>query len=240
LDDSPKNFLNKGTLMSGKPQPPKDGVGPPIGGPKPNQVRWGNTPIPESEREIPIPKGDSPFKVVGVDISTSSTSTNRGFNNPGRTIVQPLSDKGIAIAIPKTDPPHDSEDYGIDEDFVIAAKVEALLKGLSNRRTLKVLNMVGSVHGIRSISVDRPIGQPSKNPIRQSSVGSSKRKGKSGNIQIPTLKKDPRYIELSSQRDAAVAALKRDGPDGNTHLDHLRSIEQQLKDLKTQSRSGNQ
>jgi hypothetical protein len=226
--------------MSGKPQPPKDGVGPPIGGPNPNQVRWGNTPIPESEREIPIPKGNSPSKVVGVDISTSTSSNNRGFNNPGRTIVQPLSDRGVAIAIPQVDLPHDSEEYSIDEDFVIAAKVEALLKGLSNRRTLKVLNMVGSVHGIRSISVDRPIGQPSKNPIRQSSDGSYKGKGKSGNIQIPPFKKDPRYIELSSQREAAVAALKRDGPSGNTHLDHLRSIEQQLKDLKTQSRSGNQ
>lgn len=43
--------------------------------------------------------------------------------------------------------------------FALADQIETLLKGESNKTCSKILNMVGSLHAIRAISVDRPIGQ---------------------------------------------------------------------------------
>jgi hypothetical protein len=129
-----------------------------------------------------------------------------------------------------------SDEQSEDDLFDLSRKIEALLKGTSNKNALKVLNMVGSLHGIRAISVDRPIGQPAaKAPAPKKEQKTKSAKG-SGNSQAKAAyKQTPEYIRVTAERKACVQALKST-PAGDaqqsTLQSELRRLEQELKALK--------
>jgi hypothetical protein len=131
------------------------------------------------------------------------------------------------------DPPNRDEDI-----FALASKLEALLSGKSYGTCLKALNMVGSLHGIRAIPADRPIGRSTVGSTRVEPVPKPAKKG-----QQPSkagYKKSAQYIELSSKRELAVATVKSlpDGESKDSAISELRRLERELKALKA-LKSGN-
>jgi hypothetical protein len=128
---------------------------------------------------------------------------------------------------------------GEEEDiFVLASKLEAMLSGQSNRTILKAFNIVGSLHGIRAIPANRPIGQSRVGSTRVEPVPKPAKKG-----QQPSragYKKSAQYIELTSKRALAVATVKS-SPDGRSKdhaISELRRLEREIKELKA-LKSGN-
>jgi hypothetical protein len=125
------------------------------------------------------------------------------------------------------DPPNRVEDI-----FALASQLEALLSGQSYRTCLKVMNMVGSLHGIRAIPEDRPIGRSPVGSTRVEPVPKPAKKG-----QQPSragYKKSAQYIELSSKRDSVVATIKSlpDGESKDSAISELRRLEREIKALK--------
>jgi len=149
--------------------------------------------------------------------------------------------KGTEVSVPATQPipatagRSANVDIQADEDiFILAGKLESLLKGKSNKTCLKVMNMVGSLHGIRAIPSDRPIGQ--------STVGTTKvvpvaAKPKRGQPTPPAAwKQTAAYKQLSAQRQSIVDTLKSlpdYGPKKQGFISELRAVEQSLKALKS-------
>jgi len=123
-----------------------------------------------------------------------------------------------------------------DEDiFVLAGKLEAILKGKSNKTCLKVMNMVGSLHGIRCIPSDRPIGQSTVGTTRVEPAVKPREKGKP--TPPAAWKQTDNYRCLAAERLDLVSKVKvqPDGEDKNLLLDQLRESEQKLKALKSRS-----
>lgn len=117
--------------------------------------------------------------------------------------------------------------------FVLMAKMEALLKDQSNRTVLKLMNAVGSMHGVRCIPVDRPIGQSTMGTTRVAPV--VKQKKGQGPAPPAAWKQSPEYIQLSAQRSAIVATIKNlpdSDPNKESEIASLRETEQKLKALK--------
>jgi len=124
-----------------------------------------------------------------------------------------------------------------EEDvFLLARRIEEVLAGKSNRTCQKVMNMVGSLHGLRTIPMDRPIGQ--------STVGTTKvveraKPAKKGQPTPPAAwKQTDDYRRLSAQRELIVKTIKNLPADSQQKLESveaLRALEQQLKDLKKAS-----
>jgi hypothetical protein len=119
-----------------------------------------------------------------------------------------------------------------DDIFVVAGQIEALLKGKSSRVCLKILNMVGSLHGIHAIS-GRPIGQPTVGTLKI--VPPIKPKGGQSTTRA-AWKQTPDYRQLNERRDEMVKTLKTLPPGESSYkttvIQELRSIERDLKDLK--------
>jgi hypothetical protein len=173
-----------------------------------------------------------------------------------RVSVTPSKGKGPAIAGPSDGHPTQNNSSGEDSEelppfkvislgpdptndlFVLAQRVEEVLAGQSKKTIQKVLNMVGSLHGTRTIPVDRPIGQTTVGRVTNVTAG-KKEKGK------PTppapWKQTDDYRRLDAERKESVALLKSlSGPVAKAPvLDKIRNLEQSLKELKG-SHSGNQ
>jgi hypothetical protein len=137
--------------------------------------------------------------------------------------------KGNAIALPATHHPQEEEDI-----FVLASQLEAILQGKSYKTCLKALNMVGSLHAIRCIPADRPIGQ--------STVGTTKVvqqaiKPKKGQPTPPAAwKQTDDYRRLNAEREEIVTTIKSSTDEENIlNVGKLRAVEQQLKALKSPS-----
>jgi hypothetical protein len=145
----------------------------------------------------------------------------------------PQKRQGTIVPGFNPDPPNRVEDI-----FALASQLEAILSGQSYRTCLKVMNMVGSLHGIRAIPEDRPIGRSSVGTTRVEPVPRPAKKG-----QQPSragYKKSAQYIELSSKRDSVVATIKSltDGESKDSAISELRRLERELKALKA-LKSGN-
>jgi tetrahydromethanopterin S-methyltransferase subunit H len=150
--------------------------------------------------------------------------------------------KGSAIARPATQPTSAIAEAAIvapdssDEDiFILAGKLEELLKGKSNKTCLKVMDMVGSLHGIRAIPRDRPIGQSTAGTTRVVPVAAKPKKG------LPTppaaWKQTSAYKHLNERREEKIKILKS-LPSGESvyrpiHIEELREIERELKSLRS-------
>jgi hypothetical protein len=124
-----------------------------------------------------------------------------------------------------------------DEDiFVLAKRMEELLRGKSNRTCMKVMNMVGSLHGLRCVPSDRPIGQSltagvaNAKPVKQE-------KGKP--TPPASWKQNPEYRGLLRKREDLVDKIKsyggRSSPNKERYLESLRSAEAELKAYKSRS-----
>lgn len=121
----------------------------------------------------------------------------------------------------------------LDKDvFALASELEKILQGQSNKTLLKVFNMVGSLHGIRAIPVDRPIGRSTAGTTKVVPVVKHVK-----GVKTPEAawKKTNAYKRLSSERAEKVKTIKALNPGvPNTALvEELRVIEQQLKALKS-------
>jgi hypothetical protein len=122
-----------------------------------------------------------------------------------------------------------------DQDiFALALKLEELLKGKSNKTCMKVMDMVGSLHGIRCIPRDRPIGRSTAGTTKVVPVAKPPGKG------LPTppaaWKQTDVYRRLSAEREAMVITIKSLKPQEllkTTHVEDLREIERKLKALKS-------
>jgi len=123
---------------------------------------------------------------------------------------------------------------GDDEDvFVLASRLEAVLRGVSNKMAAKALNMVGSLHGYRSISVDRPIGQVNQ-PKQKTKAGDAKGKGKSPSAKA-AWKQTTEYSQLNASRATIVARLKATpatDPNKDQLTQELRTVEQRIRGLR--------
>jgi len=178
--------------------------------------------------EVASSKGKGPAIAAGTAIAGPSPFPNVS------TIVDTV--------LPTKDPP--SIDDGEVDIFAIAKKMHELLEGLSIKSTSKVLNMVGSLKGLRTIPVDRPIG-----PVMQVKPGSgipgsvvTTARGGSVNRQSPTpkaaWKQSDDYRRLSVEHQALIRELKSvpNGPDKDSQRCALVSLvrlnEQSLRNLK--------
>jgi hypothetical protein len=135
----------------------------------------------------------------------------------------------------KTDSPiGDNSSPGGQTIFDLAAQVEKILHGHSNKDVMKILNLVGSIHGIRSIPVDRPIGQSTAGTVRTVPVVKAV-KGKS--TPKAAYKQTTEYIQLSASRDELVRQIKSipdtEAADRLPLVDRLRSLELKLKQFKS-------
>jgi len=127
----------------------------------------------------------------------------------------------------------------VDEDvFALARQIEEILKGKSNRTCSKVLNMVGSLHGLRTIPADRPIGQSTTG----ATIVVPKVKQEKG---LPTpkaaWKQTDSYRNLSAERTKIVNTIKSlpaTSPNKEKLVEDLRAVELSLKQLKSPT-SGN-
>jgi hypothetical protein len=122
-----------------------------------------------------------------------------------------------------------------DEDiFILAKKMEELLRGKSNRTCQKVMNMVGSLHGIRCVPSDRPIGQSLTAGVANAKPV-VKEKGKP--TPPAAWKQTPEYRVLAEKRESLVRKVKdygdRASPNKEKYLDGLRSVETELKTYKS-------
>jgi hypothetical protein len=159
--------------------------------------------------------------------TVSSLSTEGG----GATIVDPSTQQTTNTLVAANVAP---EVDSIDNIFVLAGQLEALLKNKSNRVCLRVMNMVGSLHSIRCIPVDRPIGQPTMGTaIAVPSVSNPNR----GQPTPPAAwKQTEAYRTLTAQRESLVDTIRNLSPAelvNTTHVADMREIERQLKELKS-------
>jgi len=155
----------------------------------------------------------------------SSSSTKGKASTSVEVAPQPRAIAQTAIVVPE---PSDSD------MFVIASKFEALLKDKSNKACFKILNLVGSLHSIRCISVDRPIG---RSTVGTAKVVPTAPKPKKGQPTPPAAwKQTDAYKRLNAQRESIVTTLKSLGSNESakaTHIADLRAVERQLKALKS-------
>lgn len=114
-----------------------------------------------------------------------------------------------------------------EESFRLAAEIERLLGGRSNKSVSQILNMVASVHGLRVIPVDRPIGQV--NRPTETIVSDKKEK------KVAAYKQTTQFKEMSLARQGIVDKIKlaQEGPVKEGLRTELRTIERKLKDLKS-------
>jgi len=115
--------------------------------------------------------------------------------------------------------------------FILAAQIEEILRGQSNTAVMKILNVVGALHGARTISVNRPIGQTTAGAILKKVVPIKPKKGQS--TPPAAWKQTDDYRRLNANHKVAIANLKKVPPqsDKTGALEALRSIERELKDL---------
>jgi hypothetical protein len=120
--------------------------------------------------------------------------------------------------------------------FILARQIELILQGQSNKTCMKVMNMVGSLHGIRSIPIDRPIGQSTTGTKKVVPVATKPPRG------LPTpkaaWKQSDDYRRLSAERDSVVTTIKSLTPNDPAKQDlvqSLRTIELSLKNLKART-----
>jgi hypothetical protein len=169
--------------------------------------------------------------------TVTSSSTEDGLPI-GRAIQNvPIGTTGASIEAPITVGPR-GEGESI---FALAHRLEALLSGESNRTCMKVLNMVGSLHGIRCIPADRPIGQSTAGLERKAPKPAPAPKGKP--TQKAAWKQTPEYRELAGKRAVLVELLKGytrspNHPMTDETLEDLRVTERQLKALRSPPTAG--
>jgi hypothetical protein len=125
--------------------------------------------------------------------------------------------------------------------FGVASMIEQQLKGLSNKEAMKVLMMVGSIHGARIIPIDRPIGLSNVGKIRPATAGEVS-KSKRGVATPPAAyKQTDAYKRLVASRMQIVTTIKSLSPaelSKTTYVDELREIEQKLKLFKSSTAGG--
>lgn len=148
--------------------------------------------------------------------------------NPNSESSTVVVTQGSAIAVPEVEP-----DDSIADIFIIAGKIQALLSGISNKKISKVMNMVGSLHGIRAIPSDRPIGQST---VGTTKVGQTKPPVKVKGKPTPRAewKQTDAYKQLTAQRTLMVTTIKAHTPSElskTSHVEDLREIERKLKAL---------
>lgn len=99
---------------------------------------------------------------------------------------------------------------------------------------LKVLNAVGSLHAIRALPADRPIGQSTTGTTK---VVPKAAKPKKGQPTPPAAwKQTDAYKQLKAQREAKVLTIKSltaDELSKTTHIEDLQDLNQQIKALKS-------
>jgi len=162
-------------------------------------------------------------------MSLKQTVTSSSTKGKGGTIVTPATQPtstAVEAAIAVSETPE-------EDIFILAGKLEALLKGKSNKTILKALNMVGSLHGVRSIPADRPIGQSTTGTIRKV-VAAKTEKGKP--TPPAAWKQTDDYRRLSAEREKIVKTIKSRSSEElskTTLVEDLRVLEQQLKALKS-------
>jgi hypothetical protein len=162
-------------------------------------------------------------------MSLKQTVTSSSTKGKGGTIVTPATQPtstAVEAAIAVSETPE-------EDIFILAGKLEALLKGKSNKTVLKALNMVGSLHGVRSIPADRPIGQSTTGTIRKV-VAAKPEKGKP--TPPAAWKQTDDYRRLSAEREKIVKTIKSRSSEElskTTLVEDLRALEQQLKALKS-------
>jgi hypothetical protein len=140
--------------------------------------------------------------------------------------------KGKALAIARVAPPSHSEEEDV---FVLARKIEEILAGKSNRTCHKVMNMVGSLHGLRTIPMDRPIGQSTAGTTKVVAQTKKSGKGKCQQASPAAWKQTAAYKQLSAQREQIVSAIKAlpaTSLQKEEKVEALRLVERQLKELK--------
>jgi len=142
-----------------------------------------------------------------------------------------MKGKGPAIADPATPPTPDLTDESI---FALAAQIEALLSGKSNKTCHKVMNMVGSIHGIRCVSVDRPIGRSTVGTTKVVPTAKAAPKGQS--TPKSAWKQTENYRSLQAKRSDLVSKVKANDPalgSIESRIEELRTVERELKGLKS-------
>lgn len=149
-----------------------------------------------------------------------------GKGVPIGTLAAPTTPIGVAaIVVP------DSSDKDV---FVLARKIEEILKGESNKTCLKVMNMVGSLHAIRCIPSDRPIGQSTAGTTKVVPKAKAAKRGLS--TPKAAWKQTDAYKHLSATRALLVKTIKALDPADPSltgHVEELRACEQSLKALKS-------
>lgn len=167
------------------------------------------------------------------DKQTVSSSSTEGKSV---TIVTEATQPQPAIAVTTNVAEANVAPVVSDEDiFVLAGKLEALLKGKSNKTCLKLMNMVGSLHGIRCIPSDRPIGQSTVGTTKVVPTAAKPKKGQS--TPPAAWKQTDAYKRLSAERVRIVTTIKSLSPDELSNktvlVEELRATEQKLKALKS-------
>jgi hypothetical protein len=130
----------------------------------------------------------------------------------------------------------------VKDIFAIAGQIEALLKGVSNKEALKILSAVGSQHNLRTISMDRPIGQSTTGTVKAgpppSTVQKKGKASKKGPTPPAAWKQTDEYHHLSGLHRERVEILKSLDPATVSAAsiedakNDLREVERKLKDLK--------
>jgi hypothetical protein len=133
----------------------------------------------------------------------------------------------------------DAQDPDVDEVFLIAGEIEKILKGKSNKTCMKVLSMIGSLHEVRCIRPDRPIGQSTAGTTKAAPPAKKPKKGQP--TPPAAWKQTDDYRRLKASRDSKITILKSLTTDEEktSHLADLKEIERQLKALKQGPSVGN-
>jgi hypothetical protein len=116
---------------------------------------------------------------------------------------------------------------GTQDIFALARQMESLLEGQSYRTVLKVMNMVGSQHGIKSMHIDKVMS------LKTTTVVSPSHPKSKGVATKADWKQTADYRQLTAQRASVVSALKKTGSDLDAGLvAELRALEQSLRNLR--------
>jgi hypothetical protein len=108
---------------------------------------------------------------------------------------------------------------------------------------MRIMTVVGALHNIRCISMDRPVGQPSSKADKPKEKKTKDAKGKkegnntpeNGSSQKAPWKRTPEYKSLEQQRERLVLEIKALGlnsPDKESKVAELRHTEQGMRDLR--------
>jgi hypothetical protein len=174
-----------------------------------------------------VPKEES---VSTTAIAVGNNDSNEG--NKEKTGLPAPSPSGSASKPRKPTTKVESSPASTENIFELARKLQEILKGKSNKTCMKVMNMVGSLHGIRCIPSDRPIGQSTTGTTKVVKEPAKPKKGKP--TPRAAWKQTDSYKNLSRQHEAMVKTIKSCSPTDElieTHIRDLRDIERKLKAL---------